>query len=334
MQPGRPISIVALFDCARHPGMDATVAHPQFSNNAGPRDVRVRAPGRANASHLLALAALLVGLTAVALPTMLFVARESWSTEQGSHGPIVLFTGLWLLWRQWPSARALALRPSGVKVALLLALSLSLYTFARITHIVEIEGYTMYLSLLVVLYSVVGQQALRQLWFPLFYLAFIFPPPESLIAAVTLPMKVELSKAAVGLLHLFGYPIGGEGVKIYIGQYELLVAAACSGLNSIISLTAISLFYIYIRHQAEWRYAMLLGSLIIPVALLANFVRVLILIMVTYYFGESAAQGFLHNTAGVIMFTVALAAIFLADIAIRPWWLRVAGKRVDGSASD
>jgi exosortase/archaeosortase family protein len=79
---------------------------------------------------------------------------------------------------------------------------------------------------------------------------------------------------------------------------------------------------------------MLLGSLIIPVALLANFVRVLILIMVTYYFGESAAQGFLHNTAGVIMFTVALAAIFLADIAIRPWWLRVAGKRVDGSASD
>jgi exosortase/archaeosortase family protein len=112
------------------------------------------------------------------------------------------------------------------------------------------------------------------------------------------------------------------------------VAAACSGLNSIISLTAISLFYIYIRHQAEWRYAAVLSSLIVPVALLANFVRVLILILVTYYFGESAAQGFLHNTAGVIMFTVALVTIFLADLAIRPWWLRISRQQVDGSGND
>lgn len=281
-------------------------------------------------STIIALVVLLLGVMAVAVPTMLFVAKESWSTEQGSHGPIVLFTGVWLLWRKWPEARAEAQRPGWTKVALLLALSLSLYTFARITQIVEIEGYAMYACLLAVLYSMVGAQSLRRLWFPLFYLAFIFPPPEVLVAAVTLPLKIELSKAAVGFLHMLGYPIGGEGVKIYIGQYELLVAAACSGLNSIISLTAISLFYIYIRHQAEWRYAALLGCLIIPVALLANFVRVLVLILVTYYFGEAAAQGFLHNTAGVIMFAVALLAIYLADEAIRAVWLRSSGKDVGG----
>jgi ABC-type nickel/cobalt efflux system permease component RcnA len=50
-------------------------------------------------------------LVSLAAPTLLFVAQESWSKEQGSHGPIVLFTGLWLLWRQWPDAREVAARP-------------------------------------------------------------------------------------------------------------------------------------------------------------------------------------------------------------------------------
>lgn len=273
-------------------------------------------------SQLALLCVLLAGIAALAAPTMLFVAQESWSTEQGSHGPIVLFTGLWLLWRQWPAAKAVAVPPRGWLWAGALTFFLVLYAFARITQIVELEGYLMYACLLAVLYSAVGAQAMQRLWFPLFYLAFIFPPPESLVAAVTLPMKMELSKAAVSFLNLLGYPIGGEGVRIYIGQYELLVAAACSGLNSIISLAAISLFYIYIRHQAEWRYAALLVFLIVPVALLANFVRVLILILLTYHFGEAAAQGFLHNFAGVFMFAAALLAIYLADEAIRPLWLR------------
>jgi len=273
-------------------------------------------------SQLALLCVLLAGIAALVAPTMLFVAQESWSTEQGSHGPIVLFTGLWLLWRQWPAAKAVAVPPRGWLWAGALTFFLVLYAFARITQIVELEGYLMYACLLAALYSAVGAQAMQRLWFPLFYLAFIFPPPESLVAAVTLPMKMELSKAAVSFLSLLGYPIGGEGVRIYIGQYELLVAAACSGLNSIISLAAISLFYIYIRHQAEWRYAALLVFLIVPVALLANFVRVLILILLTYHFGEAAAQGFLHNFAGVFMFAAALLAIYLADEAIRLLWLR------------
>jgi exosortase len=178
----------------------------------------------------------------------------------------------------------------------------------------------MYAGLLVALYSVIGGRALKELWFPLLYLAFIFPPPETLVAAVTVPMKMELSRAAVKFLSLLGYPVGGEGVRIYIGQYELLVAAACSGLNSIISLSAISLFYIYLRHQANWRYALLLATLIVPVALAANFVRVIILILLTYHAGEAAAQGFLHNFAGILMFAVALLLIFSLDEGLTRFW--------------
>lgn len=275
----------------------------------------------------IALIALAVGAAALALPTMLFVARESWSTEQGAHGPIVLFTGLWLLFRLWPAAKDRADPPRPLLVALALAVLLPLFILARITQIVEVEGYLMYAVLLAALWSVVGTAGMRVLWFPLFYLAFIFPPPETIVAAVTLPMKMEISKAAVWLLALLGYPIGGQGVSIYIGQYELLVAAACSGLNSIVALSAISLFYIYMRHKAEWPYAALLVLFIVPVALLANFVRVLILILLTYHAGEAAAQGFLHNFAGLAMFTAALLAIFAIDAALKPLWERLRGSR-------
>ncbi|OBX17662.1 exosortase [Erythrobacter sp. QSSC1-22B] len=260
---------------------------------------------------------------------MSFVIRETWSGEEGAHGPIVLFTGLWLLWREWPQAKAETQTPPVVRVVALLAILLPLFVFARITQIVELEGYLMYGALLVVLYSVIGGAAMRKLWFPLLYLAFIFPPPESVVAAVTTPLKMELSRVSIAFLSAFGYPIGGEGVRIFIGQYELLVAAACSGLNSIVSLTAISLFYIYIRHQADLRYAGLLVLFILPVAIAANFFRVVTLILLTYHAGEATAQGFLHDFAGIFMFAIALAVIFALDELIRPIWERTGRRRND-----
>jgi exosortase len=281
-----------------------------------------------------AAAVLAMCVLVFALPTLLYVARESWSTEQGAHGPIVLATGIWLLWRSWPDVSLIARPPDPWRVWALLAVFLPLYVVARVTQVVELEGYVMYGTLLVVLYSVIGRDAILRLWFPLFYLAFIFPPPDTLVAMATTPMKIGLSQVAIALLDSLGFPIGGRGVMIYIGQYELLVAAACSGLNSIISLSAVSLFYIYVRHQANARYALLLALLIVPVALAANLVRVLILILLTYYAGEAAAQGFLHNFAGVGMFAAALLFIFLVDELLMKIWGRHLGAQRAGHARD
>lgn len=267
--------------------------------------------------------ALAIGTILFCVPTLKFVIEHSWSGEEGAHGPIVLATGLWLLHRQWKEVAHLRSVPRSGPIWAMLAILVPLQVFARITQIVEIEGYLMYATLLVVLYSLVGLEVMKRLWFPLFYLAFIFPPPETVVATITVPMKIWLSKAAIWFLDILGYPIGGEGVRIYIGQYELLVAAACSGINSIISLAAISLFYIYMRHQADWRYALLLVLFIVPVALIANFFRVLILILLTYHSGEAVAQGFLHNFAGIVMFAIALITIFALDIAIKPLWDRL-----------
>ncbi len=269
-----------------------------------------------------ALLVLIAGVLAVMVPTMLFVARESWSSEAGAHGPIVLVTGLWLMRRLWPQVAPLITPGPIGRVLPLFAVLLPAYLLSRVTQIVEIEGYLMYALLLTVLYALIGGAAMRRLWFPLVYLAFLFPPPDTLLAAVTQPLKIGISQTAVGLLYAAGYPIGSAGVSIQIGQYQLLVAAACSGMNSIISLSAISLFYIYMRHQADWRYAGLLVLAIVPVAIIANLVRVLILILLTYHSGEAAAQGFLHNFAGITMFIIAMLTIFAIDSVLEPLWRR------------
>ena len=267
---------------------------------------------------------LCLGILAIVLPTMAFVATETWATEQGGHGPIVLSTGLWLLVRQWPDRNMLA-PPSAFKVALFFVPLLLLYLAARVIQIVEIEGFVMYALLVVTLYSFTGFAVVQSLWFPLFYLLFTFPPPESVVAVVTQPLKIGISQAAIDFLYWLGYPIAGAGVTIQISQYQLLVAEACAGLNSLISLSAISLFYVYMRHQMNWRYAAVLMVAIVPVAIFANFVRVLVLILLTYYSGEAAAQGFLHNFAGLTMFVTALIAIFAIDAAAGPLLRRLIG---------
>ena len=118
------------------------------------------------------------------------------------------------------------------------------------------------------------------------------------------------------LLYKLGYPIGGAGVTIQIGQYQLLVAQACSGLNSLVSLSAISSFYVYLQRGARVGYSIFLLATILPVAIFANFIRVIILILLTYHVSESAAQGFLHNFAGLTMFVTALLTIFGIDSVV------------------
>ena len=272
---------------------------------------------------------MLLGAVALAAPTMIAIARFSWSTEQGGHGPLVLATGLWLLLRERQAVVALRQPGSGRLAMAVMPFLLALYIVAHITGIIEIEGFALYGALLTAAYALIGGPALRRVWFPLVYLALVFPPPDTVVAAITQPIKIWLSATAVDLLHDLGYPIASSGVMIQIAQYDLLVAAACAGLNSIISLAAICLFYIYLRHNANYRYAAVLLLAIVPVAIFANFVRIIFLILLTYYFGEAAAQGFMHDFAGLVMFVISLLTIFAIDWLGTPLRRYLSGGRED-----
>ena len=255
----------------------------------------------------------LSSIAILALPTLYDVARESWSTDQGAHGPIVAVTGIWLLLRELRSAPVIVSPGSALITTLLLVPCLLIFTLARISGIIEIEGFAMYAALILIAYWQWGGAAVKRVWFPLIYLLFLFPPPNTVFALVTQPLKILISQSAVSILHALDYPIAGSGVTIQIGQYQMLVAAACAGLNSLLSLTALGLFYTYIRRSSNFSYMVVLVCCILPIAIVANLVRVILLLLITYHFGESAGQGFFHELAGLSMFATALLGIFFLD---------------------
>lgn len=261
---------------------------------------------------------LAIGCALLALPTMIQVARDSWSTEQGGHGPLVLATGLWAVWREL-KGNAVETRPGNLLLSLaLLAVSLGIFVLARITGVLEIEAFAMYGALIAAVYLLLGPKLIKAIWFPLVYLAFTLPPPDTVVAAVTQPIKIAISAWAVSLLYAIGYPVASSGVTIQIGQYQLLVAAACAGLNSIVTLTALCLFYVYLRHRSNPIAFIVISLAAIPVAIISNFVRVVVLVLVTYHLGDAAAQGFVHDFAGLLMFSVALLTIFGVDKVAAP----------------
>ena len=264
---------------------------------------------------------------AFAIPTIIRMARDSWSLEIGAHGPIVLATGLWVLSRcDWSSAKSGRRSMDAFSWLSVLGIicSLALYVFGRAYDYLIFEVAGLYGALLSFAAFELGFRPLIRNAFPLVYLAFLIPVPGWVIDAVTAPLQHFISYAATEILRFFDYPVSRTGVALEVGQYRLLVEQACSGMNSIIGLTAVTLFYIYVLHRASWRYALLLGALILPVAVLVNFIRVMVLILVTYHFGDAVAQGVFHNTAGMVLFALALGIIFLIDFALR----KAIGKRL------
>jgi exosortase B len=166
-----------------------------------------------------------------------------------------------------------------------------------------------------------GGRALRVLWFPFFFMIFMVPLPAEFVAAVTMPMKMAVSWATEHALFAFGYPISRSGVILQIGQYQLLVADACAGLQTLLTLEALGLFYLNLmRHPSAFRNVGL-ALFIIPISFCANVIRVVVLTLITYYYGDAAGQGFLHGFAGMVLFVTALALILSIDSALQ-WTIR------------
>lgn len=264
---------------------------------------------------------LIAALVVLVIPTLIDLGRQTWSTEAGAHGPIVISTGLWLLFHDGMAMRNARKPSSWSLVAGGLLIGLAIYVFGRAYDFISIEAFGLYLTLMVIAYRLFGYAQLLSHAFPLLYLAFAIPPPGWLIDRITAPLQLFVSYAAAGMLKVLDYPIAREGVTIVVGSYQLLVEDACAGMNSLVGLIAISLFYIYLLHRASWRYALGLMFLIIPVAIAVNILRVTALILITYYFGNAAAQGFLHVTTGIVLFGLAILLIFGFDKFFRHFGL-------------
>jgi len=260
----------------------------------------------------------LLGLAALYVPTLFDLARGLWKQDEHMHGPIVLAVALWLAWQAREAVSALQsyAAPSRVLGWLFVMVGLLFYVLGRSQEFILFEVGSIIPVILGSLLVTFGWRSVRILWFPLLFVCFMVPLPSIVVDALTNPLKHHVSVLAEGLLYAVGYPIARSGVVLSVGPYQLLVADACSGLHSIISMTAMGLLYVYLsRHSSLTRNA-LLASTLVPIAFAANVTRVVVLVLVTYYFGDEAGQGFIHGFSGVFLFVIGLLLLFLIDAAL------------------
>src|SRR5207237_4153224 len=124
--------------------------------------------------------------------------------------------------------------------------------------------------------------------FPVLYLVFMTPLPGSLVDALTGPLKQWISDIVESLLYGAGYPIARSGVILSIGQYQLLVADACSGLHSMFSLAALGTLFMYMMGRTSRLHNAVMLASILPIAFAAKIVRVMLLVLVTYHLRDAA----------------------------------------------
>jgi exosortase B len=253
---------------------------------------------------------LLLGLVALYGPTYWDFLFGFWAAQSQGHELLVVAVSAWLFHRRFGELRALQSPGRPVTAAVVLAVGLTSYAVGRYLsqlHVnSRIEMSSQFLVLLSLLLAYRGWRGLRVVWFPLLFLLFAMPLPGSLATAVTAPLKQAVSASAVALLDLLDYPVGRTGVVITVGQYQLLVAEACAGLQTLFTLEAVGLLYVNLMaYGSAWRTA-LMSVLAVPAAFVANVVRVATLVLVTHHFGDAAGQGFMHGFAGIVLFVVAL----------------------------
>jgi exosortase B len=259
---------------------------------------------------------LLVGFAVMYVPAYMEMARSVWSTDEQGHGPIILGVSVWLLCSQRHAWAALPSKPAfAVGIVMLLAGGVA-YVLGRSQSFLGLEVIAQIPVLvgLILLFS--GWRALRLLWFPLVFMIFMTPFPESLVATVTGPLKAAVSVVAAELLYAVGYPVSRVGVILNVGQYQLLVADACAGLNSMFTLEALGLLYLNLMQYKSVARNILLSILVVPIAFFANVIRVMILVLVTFHFGDAAGQGFVHGFAGMVLFLVGLMLVFATDYVL------------------
>ncbi|NTV70820.1 MAG: exosortase B [Azonexaceae bacterium] len=255
---------------------------------------------------------ILLGLIALYVPTWIDLSRTIWATEAQAHGPIILGVALWFFWKQRLVIHDMPAAPSKAGWPIFI-LGLLLYTIGRSQDILLFEVGSQIIVIISLLLILRGWAALGAAWFPLFFLLFMIPLPGAFVDALTLPMKMAVSYVAEDVLYWVGYPISRTGVILQIGQYKLLVADACAGLQTLFTLEALGLLYLNIvRHDSLFRNVAL-AILIIPISFTANVIRVMVLTLITYHFGDAAGQGFLHGFAGMVLFITALLIIMGVD---------------------
>jgi exosortase B len=241
-----------------------------------------------------------------------------WAAADYSHGPFVLAIALWLLYQRWEGAPSgIPYQANSLSGLLLIAVAALTYVPARILSLRYVEAADFIVCLTGIVLIVGGTKLLAATRFPLFFLIFMIPLPDFLVSSISSLLKVAVSITSVHVLTAFQFPVARNGVIIFIGPYQLLVADACAGIRTLFMLEALGLLYLNVVKYHSVLRNILLAILIVPISFAANVARVILLALITYYWGDEAGEGFLHEFAGISLFLLGLLSLLFVDGLLR-----------------
>jgi exosortase len=154
-----------------------------------------------------------------------------------------------------------------------------------------------------------GWGMLRALVFPLAILLLMVPIPSIVLNQITFPLQILASKLSAWILPLMGVPVLREGNVINLPAMPLEVADACSGIRSLLSLTCLAVMYGYLMEKRTGiRIILALAS--IPIAVVANGLRIVGTGLLVQYWDPEKAEGFFHAFSGWLIFVASLFMLF------------------------
>ena len=253
------------------------------------------------------LTAVLIGLY---YPVLWRLVRQWYEDGDYSHGFLVPILSAYLIWQRRDKLAEVVRKPSNsgllvvlFSLGLLFLGSLGAELFlTRISILLTICGLIVYFS---------GWARLRAMSFPLAFLLFAIPIPVLIYNEIVFPLQFIASRFATSVLETLNlFPIMREGNVLIMPGMRLEVVEACSGIRSLMSLLALAAGYGYLAEKSvPVRWFLFLAM--VPLAIVSNGTRVMITALMTNYIGPKAAEGFMHEFSGWVIFVVAT-ALFLA----------------------
>jgi len=260
-----------------------------------------------------------VGLLFVLLtgPVWRWLWGEWMQNEYYSHGPLVAGVAGYLAWRRLALRRRAGLpipQTPDNRGLILLAGGLGIYLWFFQDRAFFLAAFGMIGVLAGAIWTVGGLGLLRLLAFPVGYLVLMVPLP--FIERATLPLALWTGLCSGTLVQWLGLDVLINGAAITLPNANLVVGAQCSGINSLIALTALLVLVAYMVQGPWWGKVVLVG-MAVPLALLGNILRVANLIVVARYLGVDAAFTFYHDFSGPLFFVIVLLLLYPLTRALK-----------------
>ncbi|MBI2683451.1 MAG: exosortase [Acidobacteriales bacterium] len=268
---------------------------------------------------LLALIGLLYGKTLAAL------AGVWWSNDDYSHGLLVPFVLGYLVYQKWGYVKSLPIQQSVWGLVVIIVSQVvhvvgflgAEFFLQRVSFVVMIAGLVLYLW---------GWRHLWEAGFALLLLLLAVPLPALVFNAVALPLQFIASAWAEQFLHMTNVPVFREGNILALASINLTVAEACSGIRSLMSLITLGVMVGYFLPFRWWLRSFFILSTV-PIAIIANSLRVGGTGYLAHHYGEAVARGFFHSFSGWLVFVFALVVLLAeATILLKLRWGRVEEK--------